>query len=148
MAAAVGGQTSIFDGDVISGGAGNDIFVIAGLNETGIVQSQFVPGTVPQLSAVVGTDEASFNASASTFGFIPFGSDAAHYNGAVNVDTITDFNVGGDDTLGLFASVFNGSIPAVVGTGDFITFNSGEIGAVGILDQFAVDQMGSTDIRR
>jgi Ca2+-binding RTX toxin-like protein len=143
VAAAVGGQTSIFDGDVISGGAGNDIFVIAGLSETGIVQSQFVKaGTVA--IAAVGTDNATFNAGAGAAGFIPLGIAAGSYNGAVNVDTITDFNTG-DDTLGLFADAFNSKIPELVGTSDFATFNSGTFGAVGILDTFIIGKMNPTD---
>lgn len=141
VAAAVGGQTSIFDGDRITGGAGNDVFVIAGLNETGIVENQFDKAGSAAVAAV-GSDNAEFNTNASNFGFIPLGSDAAQYNGAVNVDTITDFTPS-QDTLGLFASVFNGSIPAVVGSTDFITFASGDIGAVGVLDNFIVNKMGT-----
>lgn len=138
---ALGDQTSVFDGDVISGGAGQDIFVISSLNETGIVQKSFVKAGGSAVAAT-GTDNATFNTNAEANGFIPIGSTAGSYNGAINVDTITDFTPG-EDTLGLFASVFNGSIPESVGTADFVTFSSGSIGAVGILDQFIVNKMGT-----
>jgi Ca2+-binding RTX toxin-like protein len=142
VTAAIGGNPSKFDGDSLAGGAGNDIFVVASLNETGIVQAQFVAAGSAAVDAA-GSDDASFNAGAKEFGFIPLGSAAGSYNGAINVDTITDFNTG-DDTIGLFASVFNAGVPELVGTDSFTTFNSGSIGAVGILDNFIVGEMGSS----
>jgi Ca2+-binding RTX toxin-like protein len=118
-----------FDGDSLTGGAGNDAFIVATRNETGFLFNALAAGSVGSGAA---TPVGTTGATTSPQGFIRGGTTAPFVpSGIYGVDTITDFEAAGDDDT---LAIFTGGVTAAsfsydkLGTG--IAFSTLSIGTL------------------
>jgi Ca2+-binding RTX toxin-like protein len=126
--AAANSTPTPFDGDTLTGGAGNDAFVVATQNETGILFNSLLAGSVG--SSTFGTTLNPTTEKAA--GFVPRGSigAAAFASGAFSVDTITDFEVAGDDdTIAVFIGGSNSASFGYNTLGTGIAFSTISLGS-------------------
>ena len=126
------GNIGLFDGDTLTGGAGNDIFIVGGVDETGTHFFTLNSLTSNDANVSLGTDVNN----PILDGFLPRAgtnaADKAFPTGAYAVDTITDF-VSGQDTLAIFEdAAFGGFVLGGTGNG-FTSFASGLVSPSGVV---------------
>jgi Ca2+-binding RTX toxin-like protein len=126
--AAANSTPTPFDGDSLTGGAGNDAFIVATQNETGILFNSLLAGSVG--SSTFGSTLNPLTEKAA--GFIPRGSigSPAFASGAFSVDTISDFQAAGDDdTIAVFIGGSNSASFGYNTLGTGIAFSTIALGS-------------------
>lgn len=135
----------LFDGDTLTGGAGNDFFVVASKFETGLFFNDLNPGKVgltgPEAKAIFGSGAVTADEFAAK-GFFAQKSGTMNgvlYDGIQGVDTVTDFT-SGQDKIAILPPASFGAFLGAAGTVHTVSFGT----LIGVLDTTGFG-LGSSD---
>lgn len=136
----------LFDGDTLTGGAGNDFFVVASKFETGIFFDDLNPGGVgltgAEAKAIFGSGAVTADEFAAKGFFAQKDGTSVGllYDGIQGADTITDFT-SGQDKIAILPPASFGAFLGAAGTVHTVAYGT----LVGVIDTTAAPFMGSGD---